>query len=159
MHVSQSITINAPPAAVFSWIEDPARAVAWMTNVARTEVLREVPGKVGTTFRETVADAGGRMTLKGVITAFRPGRRIAFHLESRVNVVDVNYDVVGVAGAVGSDGAEADQARVDVTATVRWKFPVNVINVLQGGKLERQVGQELAGELVRLKELSEQPDG
>lgn len=156
MHVSQSITINAAPAAVFSWIEDPAKAVAWMTNVARSEVLREVHGRVGTTFRETVSDGRGRMTLTGVITAFLPGQRIAFHLESRVNVVDVSYDVHGV---VGSDGSDADQARVDVSATVRWKFPVNVINALQGGKLERQVGQELAGELVRLKELSEQAGG
>jgi len=148
VNVSQTITINAPPAAVFGWIEDPGKAVAWMTNVSHTQVLHEEPGRVGTTFQETVADAAGSLTIKGVITAFQPNRRIDFHLESRANVVDVCYIVAGDSAGAG--------ARVDVKATIRWKFPINLLTTLQAGKLKRRVEAELASDLSRLKELCEQ---
>ena len=46
---------------------------------------------MGTTFREVVQDENGSLEMQGVITGFEAEKSIAFHLESRLNVVDVEY--------------------------------------------------------------------
>jgi hypothetical protein len=145
MEISSGITIKSTPGEVFSWLEDPEKAMTWMTSVSGGEILHESPDRVGTTFREVVEDESGSLEMHGVITGFEAGKMIAFHLESRVNIVDVEYRVEKSMHA----------ARLDYHANVKWKFPVNMISIFMGEVMRQNITAQLEDELSRLKELCE----
>jgi uncharacterized protein YndB with AHSA1/START domain len=145
MKISFSIDINSPPATVFGWVENPEKAVKWMTSVAKTEVLHETPERIGTTFREVVEEGGSGMELQGAITDYKPNKSISFHLESRVNVVDVMYYVEELPNGT----------RLSQNANVRWKFPVNVISIFMGSKIKKNISTQSQKEFEKLKELCE----
>ena len=148
MKISFSIEINSPPATVFSWLESPEKAVEWMTSVAKTEILHETPERIGTTFREVVAEDGQGVEMQGIITDFKPGKSISFHLDSRVNVVDVEYCVE----------AKQNGTRLTQIANVQWKFPVNVISLFMGSKMKQGIRDQSQKEFRKLKELCESGD-
>jgi uncharacterized protein YndB with AHSA1/START domain len=145
MKISFSIDINSPPVTVFSWVENPEKAMKWMTSVARGEILHETPERVGTTFREVVEEDGNGVELQGMITDYKPDRLISFHLESRVNVVDVEYCVEAIQSGT----------RLTQNANVHWKFPVNVISIFMGVKMKQNISAQAQDEFKKLKELCE----
>ena len=145
MKISFSIDINSPPITVFSWVENPEKAMKWMTSVARGEILHETPERVGTTFREVVEEDGNGVELQGMITDYKPDRLISFHLESRVNVVDVEYCVEAIQSGT----------RLTQNANVHWKFPVNVISIFMGVKMKQNISAQAQDEFKKLKELCE----
>jgi len=145
MKISCSMDINSDPASVFGWLENPEKAVKWMTSVTKTEILHTTPEKTGTTFREVVEEDGNGVELQGVITDYKPEKSISFHLNNRVNVVDVEYCV------------EANQHGIRLTqnANVRWKFPINVISIFMGAKIRQNISEQSKKEFKKLKELCE----
>jgi uncharacterized protein YndB with AHSA1/START domain len=145
MKILLSVEINSPPARVFGWLESPEKAVKWMTSVAKTEILHETPERIGTTFREVVEEDGNGVELQGVITNFKPNKSISFHLDSRVNVVDVEYCVEAIPNGT----------RLTQTGNVRWKFPVNVISIFMGAKIKQNISAQSQKEFEKLKELCE----
>jgi len=145
MKTSFSIDINSPPATVFSWVEKPEKAMKWMTSVSGGEILHETPERVGTTFREVVEEDGNGVELQGVITDYKPDKLISFHLNSRVNVVDVEYCVEAIQNGT----------RLTQSANVRWKFPVNVISIFMGAKIKQNISTQAQKEFEKLKELCE----
>ena len=145
MKITSSIVIKSSPEVVFGWLENPQKAMQWMTSVSSGEILHETLERIGTTFREVVEDEGGSIEMRGTITGFEADKSIAFHLESRVNIVDVEYRV-----------EEIDEgARLDYDATIRWKFPVNIISIFMGNKMRQSILAQLQDELSKLKELCE----
>jgi len=145
MKISSAIDINSTPQEVFGWLEDPEKAKQWMTSVTETEILHETPDRVGTSFRETVEDEGGSLEMQGFISGFEADKSIAFHLESRVNTVDVEYWV----GKIGTGVC------LEYHADIRWKFPMNIISIFMGHKIRQNILEQLAVELNKLKELCE----
>ena len=145
MKISFSIDINSPPITVFSWVEKPEKAMKWMTSVTRGEILHETPERIGTTFREVVEEDGSGVELQGMITDYVPDRSISFHLESRVNMVDVEYCVEAIQSGT----------RLTQNANVRWKFPVNVISLFMGAKIKQNISIQAQKEFKKLKELCE----
>jgi uncharacterized protein YndB with AHSA1/START domain len=145
MKISFSIDINSTPATVFGWLEEPEKATKWMTSVTKTEILHETPERIGTTFREVVEEDGSGVELQGVITDFKPNKSISFHLDSRVNVVDVEYYVEETQNGT----------RLTQNANVRWKFPVNVISIFMGVKIKQNISAQSQKEFEKLKELCE----
>jgi len=117
----------------------------WMTSVARGEILHETPERIGTTFREVVEEDGSGVELQGVITGFKPNQLISFHLNSRVNIVDVEYYVEAIPNGT----------RLTQNANVRWKFPVNVISLFIGKKMRQTISTQSQKEFEKLKELCE----
>lgn len=145
MKIASSIDIKSSPKVVFGWLEDPEKAMQWMTSVSGGEILHETPNRVGTTFREVVEDESDSMELHGTITGFEADKSIAFHLESRVNIVDVDYRV-----------EKTDEGtRLDYDADIKWKFPVNIINIFMGNKMRQSILAQLQDELSELKRLCE----
>jgi uncharacterized protein YndB with AHSA1/START domain len=145
MKISFSIDINSTPATVFGWLEEPEKATKWMTSVTKTEILHETPERIGTTFREVVEEDGSGVELQGVITDFKPNKSISFHLDSRVNAVDVEYYVEETQNGT----------RLTQNANVRWKFPVNVISIFMGVKIKQNITAQSQKEFEKLKELCE----
>jgi uncharacterized protein YndB with AHSA1/START domain len=145
MKISFSIDINSPPSVVFSWIENHEKAMKWMTSVAGGKILHETPERVGTTFREVVEEDGQGVELQGIITGYEPERSISFHLDSRINVVDVEYYVEEI-----QNGTSLTQ-----NANVHWKFPVNVISIFMGAEIKKNISIQAQKEFEKLKELCE----
>ena len=50
MRISSTIKIKATPAKVFTWLEDPERAMKWQTSVTKYKIIKDTLDKVGTTF-------------------------------------------------------------------------------------------------------------
>ena len=145
MKIASSIDIKSSAEVVFGWLENPEKAMQWMTSVSGGEILHETPGRVGTTFREVVEDEGGSIEMHGMITGFEVDKSIAFHLESRVNIVDVEYRVEKI----------DEGTRLAYHANVKWKFPVNIISIFIGNKMRQSILAQLQDELSKLKELCE----
>ena len=145
MEIASSIEIKNTPKTLFGWLENPEKAMEWMTSVAAGEILHETPEKVGTTFREVVEDEDGSIEMHGMITGFEANKSIAFHLESKVNLVDVEYRVEPT----------AEGARLDYRANIKWKFPVNIISIFAGKKMKQNILAQLDEELKMLKKICE----
>ncbi|MBT3337974.1 MAG: DUF3284 domain-containing protein [Anaerolineae bacterium] len=145
MKIASSTEIENTPGEVFKWLENPEKAKAWMSSVTKTEILHETANRIGTTFQETVEDAEGKMEMQGSITNFSENKLIAFHLESKVNTVDVEYTLEEIDAGV----------RLRYDADIRWKFPVNIMSVFIGWKIKQKIIAQLAGELNTLKLLCE----
>jgi uncharacterized protein YndB with AHSA1/START domain len=96
MKISYTGDINNTPEKVFDRLNNPERAMAWMSSVSKTELLHATTDKVGMTFREVVEENGQWSELHGVVTDYRPNQLIAFHLCGRFSVVDVEYRLEGI---------------------------------------------------------------
>jgi uncharacterized protein YndB with AHSA1/START domain len=145
MHLVLEVDIDSDAETVFSWLATPERARVWMTSVAETEMIEVKEGMVGSTFRERVEEGGGGVNMQGSVTAFDPNRRISFHLDSRVNSLDVDYRV----------DAFAAHAHLTVTSDIQWRFPVNLASVFFGRTMKTKIIWQSTQELARLKALCE----
>ncbi len=145
MKIASSIEIENTPSEVFTWLENPEKAKEWMSSVTETEILHETANRVDTTFREIVEDDDGSMEMQGRITKFKANKLIAFHLESRVNVVDVEYSLEEM----------GEGARLHYHADIQWKFPVNIVRFFIGKRIKKKIVDQLTDELDRLKLLCE----
>ncbi len=145
MKLAHEVDIERRPDVVFSWLADPVRAAAWMSSVAKTEILHRTPDLVGTRFRETVADAGGSTELQGVVTACRPNREIAFHLDGRFNEVDVGYRL--------EEGRE--RTRLTMRAEIRFKGGLRWLSLLAWPLFKRKAMGQFRRECAELKRLCE----
>lgn len=133
MKITSSIEIENTPNEVFKWLENPEKAKEWMSSVTETEILLETANRVGTTFREIVEDDDGSMEMQGKITEFEANKLIAFHLESRANVVDVEYSLEEM----------GEGARLYYQADIRWKFPVNIMSIFIGKRIKKKIVDQL----------------
>jgi hypothetical protein len=145
MNIKYENEISKPPEVVFPWIADPDKAMQWQTNVKGGEILVETPGKVGTTFKETIEEDGNELEMYGSISEYVEDEVIGFHIESRIHAFDVRYAVRGV-GKGSSVSAEID---------IRWKFPMNIMSLFIGKKMKASLLEDLASEFLALKKLCE----
>jgi len=145
MHIACSIDIHSPRAAVFRWLASPEKAMAWMTGVSKTEILHQTSEMTGTTFRETVAEDGQELEMRGVVTRYEPDRLIAFHLVSKIHTVDVEYVLTDIENGVC----------LIQRAGIQWKFPMNIISLLIGTTMKRNIAAQSHKELDQLKVLCE----
>ncbi len=144
-HIEFAVQIQAAPGLVFEWLASPERARVWMPSVSETQILDRKPGMIGTTFREIVSDENGSMELSGTVTAFEPGRRIGFHLKSRVNELDVSYSVA----------PQGDGAIVSVIADIRWALVIRLPALMFRRTFQEKINLQMQSELERLKAICE----
>lgn len=82
----QSISIDAPPEAVFDYVADFARHREWATNPLNLEVTGSGPIAEGSTFT-SVGKLFGTHRDRGRVTEFDRPRRLAFETEGDVGTV------------------------------------------------------------------------
>ena len=145
MSLALTVDIKSDLETVFSWLADPQKAMVWMTSVAGGEIIDQKPGVVGTTFWERVEEDGGGIEMQGSITAFEPNHRISFHLESRVNRLDVDYRIDNV----------GDVVRLTVTSNIHWRFPVSLVSLFAGRTIKKKIMAQSNEEFAKLKQLCE----
>ena len=146
MRIAQTIEIAAPPQRVFYRLGDPERARTWMPSVSETEMLSETPERVGSTFRERVAEGERHTDLHGVITRWVDDELIAFHLQGDYNVADVQYRL---------EPTDA-HTRLHMTVTTHFKGLTRLVMFLLGHRFRRKIEAQLHQELRQLKTICEQ---
>jgi hypothetical protein len=115
----------------------------WQSDVKSGEILAEVPGTVGTTFREVVERGGRSLEMRGIVTRYDLDTAIGFHIESRIHEFDVVYSLQPVDGAT----------RFTIELTIDWKFPMSLITALVGKRIAGRIRKDLASDVAKLKRL------
>ena len=145
MKISNSIKIINTPEKVFSWVENPDRAKQWMTSVTKTEIIKETTNKVGTTFTETIEENGRELKMLGELTEFVPNKKIAFHLESKIHTVKVDFIV-----QKAENGALLTQ-----NANIHFKGFTHFMMILFGYFIKKKILKQTKREFDKLKDLCE----
>jgi len=146
MKISITTEIRNTPEKIFYWLEDPTRAREWMASVSKTEIIKQAPGMVGTTFREFVEENGQGTEMRGVVTDFVPPKRLAFHLEGDYNTVEVSY-VLEPKGELTLLSQHAD---------VHFKGSLRLVSIFFGSLFRKKIINQSRNEFAKLKELCEQ---
>ena len=147
MRIAYEDEIARPPDVVFPWIADPAKAMKWQKNVKGGEVIVDKPEKIGTTFREVIEEDGRTLEMHGTITRYVENRTMAFHIVSRIHEFDVTYSLE----------PKGDSTTIKIEASIRWKFPMNVVSLFLGKKMQEGLVAQLKSEVQDLKALCENP--
>jgi len=137
--------INCTPEQVWYWLGTPERAMEWQTNVSKTEIIKETPNMIGTTFRETIEENGRGVEMCGVITDYRENQSLAMHLSGKYNVVDVEWRIEGM----------GERTRLTTYANIRFRSFLKVLSFLMRPTFQKNITEQLQGEFARLKELCE----
>ncbi|MHC1782523.1 MAG: SRPBCC family protein [Anaerolineaceae bacterium] len=140
-----TVSISKPPAEVFSWIDNPEKAMQWQKGVRKSSILHETPERVGTTFWEEMEEDGKSLEMTGRISAYIPGQMISFHLKSKIHTVDVSYTVEP------DDGSSLLQ----IETSIHWKFPMSVTSLFMGRQIREGIKKQTGAELAELKRLCE----
>jgi uncharacterized protein YndB with AHSA1/START domain len=146
MKISHTIDIKSTPEKVFYWLEDPCRVMEWMTSVTKTEIMKETPNMVGTTFREYIEENGRGTEMRGVVTDFVSNKRLAFHLEGDFNTAEVDFTLEEKEG----------MTQLTQNAEVHFKGILRVLSIFFGSFFKKKIMSQAQSEFARLKELCEQ---
>jgi uncharacterized membrane protein len=137
---TNTVTINRPVDAVFAYVTDGMNGSKWRSGVLETE---HVSGSgLGAVYRQGVKGPGGRRVAADYeVTAFEPGRRMAFK---------------AIAGPVRPAG-EFRFADVDGSTRLTFSLDAQLSGwkaVLMGGLVQKTMDAEVAA-LDRLKGILE----
>ena len=146
MKIQCSNEILRPPEVVFPWIAEPEKAMQWQKNVKGGEITGETPEIIGTTFKEVIEEDGNVLEMEGMITEYKQDEFIGFHIQSKIHEFDVRYALEEVNKAT----------KVSIEVTIDWKFPMNVVRLFIGKKIEAGLVNQLNSELLDLKRICEE---
>ena len=137
--------ILKPPEIVFPWISEPEKAMKWQKNVKGGEIIINKPEIIGTTFNEVIEEDGNSLEMYGIITKYIKNKLIGFHLESKIHEFDVSYSVEEINKVT----------KISIEAIIKWKFPMNIISLFIGEKMEKGLIKQLESEILDLKRICE----
>ena len=145
MRITYENEILKPPEIVFPWIAEPEKAMKWQKNVKGGEIIINKPEIIGTTFNEVIEEDGNSLEMYGIITKYIKNKLIGFHLESKIHEFDVSYSVEEINMAT----------KISIEAIIKWKFPMNIISLFIGEKMEKGLIKQLESEILDLKRICE----
>jgi uncharacterized protein YndB with AHSA1/START domain len=143
MNIPYKDEINSPIENVFRYIAEPEKAMRWQKNVKGGKIIDDKPGVVGTTFTEEMEEDGKSLQMHGVITEYAENEKMRFHLVSPIHEVDVLYSL--------QESGHRTKIRIDTK--IQWKFPMNVMSLFMGRKMENGIRGDLEKEVNQLKEI------
>ncbi len=117
-----------------------------MKSVRSTQILNDMPGRVGTTFIEVVEENGKSTELQGVIAAYKPGQMISFKLTGAFNDTDMVYRVKG----------SKKKTLLTIDALIRFKSFTKFLMFLVGPIFKNKIRAQFQNELELLKKICEQ---
>jgi hypothetical protein len=145
MRILFAVDILCEPDIIFPWIAEPEKAMLWQRDVKKGEIIEETPEKIGITFREEMSESGNSIEMLGEITGYVRNELITFHLESKIHTLDVSYSIVG----------NNYKSTVTVESIIYWKFPMNLLGMIIGGKMKKGILKQTELEFSELKRLCE----
>ena len=145
MRITYENEILKPPEIVFPWISEPEKAMKWQKNVKGGEIIINKPEIIGTTFNEVIEEDGNSLEMYGIITKYIKNKIIGFHLESKIHEFDVSYSVEEINKVT----------KISIEAIIKWKFPMNIISLFIGKKMEKGLIKQIESEILDLKRICE----
>jgi uncharacterized protein YndB with AHSA1/START domain len=137
---TNTVTINQPPDVVFAFIADGTNATRWRPGVA--DIALVSGDGVGARYRQGVRGPGGRrVDADYEITAFEPGRRLAFAATA------------GPIRPVGEYLLEAAPGGTQLTFSLSVELS-GLKKLLMGGAVQSSMDAE-TGSLAKLKQVLE----
>lgn len=146
MKITNSIEIRSTPEKVFYWLENPNRAMEWMDSVTKTEIIKETPNMVGTTFREYIEENGKGTEMHGKIIDFVANERLTFHLKGEFNNVKVCFILE----------KKGDNTKLTQHAELRFKGVIRLMVIFLGPLFKKKIMKQSQNEFSKLKLLCEQ---
>jgi len=145
MRIAYENEILKPPEIVFPWLAEPEKAMIWQKNVKGGEIILNKPEIIGTTFKEIIEEDGRSLEMYGTITRYIKDKIIGFHIKSKIHEFEVGYSV-----------EETEKGtKISIEAIIRWKFPMNVISLFIGKKMEAGLIKQIESEIIELKKICE----
>src|SRR5258706_10205569 len=142
-HLSTTVRIQAPAAAVFDLIADPAQSPDWQTLLAEMGDISGRPGGVGSSYVGFYKVAGRKLTSRFVVTA-----------AERPTMLQVNGTTSG-GWARWTTIIEPDGAACEIRVSLEYELPGEIVGslfgLLTGNRIEREF-QRTYGNLKRLIE-------
>ncbi len=139
------IDIQSNPEKVWYWLATPERAMQWQTNLVKTEIIEEVSGMIGTTYREWVREGERVAELEGVVTDYKANQVLAMRSESKYNAVNVAWRLEEIETGT----------RLTVDARIRFKGFLKIMSLVLRPIFKRKATNQLEVELAALKGLCE----
>jgi carbon monoxide dehydrogenase subunit G len=145
MKILNSIEIKTTPEKIFYWLEEPARAMEWMTSVTKTEFINKTPNMIGTTFREIIEENGRETEMRGVIIDFNKNKNITFKLDGNFNTVEVSFALI-----------EKEGITVLIqNAEVHFKGIMKIVTVIFGSLIKKKILSQSQKEFQKSKDICE----
>lgn len=116
--IERSARIDAPPAAVYAFLSDPANLPLWQTGVISSERTSPAPTVTGSTGRAVFEVMGQRITADTTVREAVPDRRLV--LASTVS----GFSVVGSLDLVAVEGGTEVTFRSEVKAQSIFMAPL-----------------------------------
>ena len=140
---TNTVTIARPPGVVFAFVSDGLNAPKWRSGVL--DIALVSGNGVGAEWKQGVKGPGGRrIDADYVITAYEPGRRLAFRATA------------GPVRPTGDFTLEAVPEGTNLTFSLDAEL-AGIKKLLMGGQVQKTMDAEVAA-LARLKEVVEQSD-
>jgi len=140
---TNSVTIARPPDVVFAFVSDGLNAPKWRSGVL--DIALVSGSGVGAEWKQGVKGPGGRrIDADYVVTAYEPGRRLAFRATA------------GPVRPTGDFTLEAVPEGTKLTFSLNVEL-AGIKKLLMGGQVQKTMDAEVAA-LARLKEVVEQSD-
>ena len=140
---TNTVTIARPPGVVFAFVSDGLNAPKWRSGVL--DIALVSGSGVGAEWKQGVKGPGGRrIDADYVITAYEPGRRLAFRATA------------GPVRPTGDFTLEAVPEGTKLTFSLDVEL-TGIKKLLMGGQVQKTMDAEVAA-LARLKEVVEQSD-
>ena len=140
---TNTVTIARPPGVVFAFVSDGLNAPKWRSGVL--DIALVSGSGVGAEWKQGVKGPGGRrIDADYVITAYEPGRRLAFRATA------------GPVRPTGDFTLEAVPEGTNLTFSLDAEL-AGIKKLLMGGQVQKTMDAEVAA-LARLKEVVEQSD-
>jgi uncharacterized protein YndB with AHSA1/START domain len=138
---TNSVTIARPPDVVFAFVSDGLNAPKWRSGVL--DIALVSGSGVGAEWKQGVKGPGGRrIDADYVVTAYEPGRRLAFRATA------------GPVRPTGDFTLEAVPEGTKLTFSLNVEL-AGIKKLLMGGQVQKTMDAEVAA-LARLKEVVEQ---
>lgn len=132
-HLSTALRIEAPAAAVFDLIADPARSPEWQTLVVEMGDITGRPGGIGSSFVGFYRVAGRRLTGRFIVTA-----------AERPTVFQVNGTTTG-GWARWTTMIEPRGTACELHVKLEYELPGEIVGslfgLLTGNRMEREFHQ------------------
>ncbi len=143
------IEINARPDIVFSWLDEPHKLQQWLPNIVENEVLQEVEGGVGTTWRQVYEESGRRMEMFGELTLYQPGKRLSCAMTGKMFDLDIDYLLEDLGG----------RTRLTQHSVVKMKGLFKILALFMSKMMKKSQENQADESFSTLKKLAEQEAG
>lgn len=146
MKNSYTIEIDAPPAQVFQWLEDPERLKQWLPNLVENERDASTATGTGSKFRQVYVENGRRMEMQGEVTQFERNRHLACDIRGEVFDLFVDYRLEDLGG----------RTRLTQESEVRFRNAMmRIVGAVLKPLMKKSSMKQLESSFVKLKALAE----